>query len=177
MPGTPDPVLGSQFVTHAIAVAVSLVSVATVVLLRERFEHVNGRSLALGALYGSTAIAVWYLARVVTDALADSFSGPLGATIGVVALGFVLLVALFLGVARLYATRGLIVPLLALFAITELVWWSFLHVRAETDALGMFVMLAPFFAAGVLVLAALEYIARRLWKRLGRGGDSSRSPT
>jgi hypothetical protein len=177
MPGAPDPVLGSQLLTHAIAVVVSLAAVVTAVLFREQFEHMNRRTLAAAAVYGTSALAVWLLARVVTDALVGSFSGPLVATIGVVGLGFILLAVLFLGFSRLYARHGLLVPLLGLFAITELVWWAFLHVRGETDALGMFVMFAPLFAASVLALSAVEYAARTLWNRLGRRSDGSRSPT
>lgn len=177
MPGTPDPVLGSEVLTHGIAVAVGLFLVASVVLIRSRTSRVRRSATLLGIGYAFVTLAVWFGSRVVTDAFPSGFIEDLPAAAGFLVFSAFTLAGFVVAVAWLYARHGLVAPLIGLFGITELVWWAFLHVRGETDALGMFIMFGPLLMLIVLLFAGLEYAGRRLWKRFGRSGDGSRSPT
>ncbi|KAB1188225.1 MULTISPECIES: hypothetical protein [Haloferax] len=147
MPGTPDPVLGSQLATHVVASAVGLVLV--------------------GVVYATATLAVWYAARAVTDTFPPAVTENPTAVVGVLVFSSLVLTGFVYGTARLFGRRGLVVPLVGLFLVTELVWWAFLHVRGESDALGMFVFFGPMFVAVVLLVTGIEYVAQRMWP--GRG--------
>ncbi|WP_416841174.1 hypothetical protein [Haloferax sp. DFSO52] len=176
MPGTPDPVLGSQILTHAFASAVGLVLVGVAYVYRERIARDRLLPAVVGVGYATATLAVWAAARVVTDAMRDTgFTENLLATAGILVFSFLLLAGFVYGTARLYARYGLVVPLIGLFGVTELVWWAFLHVRGESDALGMFVFFGPMFVAIVLLVTGIEYVARRVWA--GRGQKKRREIT
>ncbi|KAB1194027.1 hypothetical protein GJR96_11500 [Haloferax sp. MBLA0076] len=173
MPGTPDPVLGSGVLTHAVASAVGLVLVAVVYAARTRIARNRLASATIGVVFATATLAVWVAARVVTDAFPSGFvEDPLAAT-GFLAFSFLVLAGFVVVTARLYACRGLVVPLVGLFGVTELVWWAFLHVRGETDALGMFIFFGPALMVLVLLAGGIEYVGRQVWKRLTRGGGRS----
>lgn len=173
MPGTPDPVLGSGVLTHVVASAVGLVLVVVVYATRTRIARTRLLPALIGVVYAAATLAVWVAARVVTDAFPSGFvEDPLAAT-GFLAFSFLVLTGFVVATARLYARRGLVAPLVGLFGVTELVWWAFLHVRGETDALGMFVMFGPALMLLVLLTGGVEYVGRRGWKRLTRGGGRS----
>ncbi|ELZ77381.1 hypothetical protein C455_13630 [Haloferax larsenii JCM 13917] len=173
MPGTPDPVLGSQVLTHIVASVTGLVVVAVVYATRRRLAH-DWRPLALlGFGYATVTLSVWTVARLATDALPSGIvDDPVAAT-GFLAFSFTVLAGFVVAAARLYASRGLLVPLVGLFGVTELVWWSFLHVRGETDALGMFALFGPVLVIVLFLAAGTEYAVRTLWNRAARGGDRS----
>ncbi|WP_410767211.1 hypothetical protein [Haloferax sp. DFSO60] len=177
MPGTPDPVLGSEVLTHAVASAVGLVLVADVYASRKRIARDRLLPALVGIVYAVTTLAVWAASRAVTDAFPSGVSENPTTVVGVLVFSLLVLTGFVFGTARLYARYGLLVPLVGLFGVTELVWWAFLHVRGESDALGMFVFFGPLFLILVFLVAGVEYAIRTLWKRFGRGGDSSRSPT
>ena len=173
MPGTPDPVLGSQILTHAVASAVGLLLVSVVYATRERIARGWVTPLLIGVGYAAATLSVWTAVRVVADAFPSGFvEYPVEAT-GFVVAAFVVLVVQFASLATLYARRGLVVPLVGLFGVTELVWWAFLHVRGETDALGMFVFFGPMFLGVVLLFSGMEYVVRRVWNGRVRGGSRS----
>jgi hypothetical protein len=173
MPGTPDPVFGSQILTHIVSSAVGLVLVTVVYTTRRRIARSRLRPARIGVGYAAATLAVWFAVRVVTDAFPSGFvTNPTGAA-GILAFSFLLLTMFVVATARLYARRGLVVPLVSLFGVTELVWWAFLHVRGETNALGMFVFFGPMLLAVVLLLAGIEYVGRRMWGTSVRGGGRS----
>lgn len=165
--------LGSQLLTYTVASVTSLVLVAVVYATRRRLAH-DWRPLALlGFGYATVTLSVWAVARLATDALPSGIvDDPVAAT-GFLAFSFAILAGFVVAAARLYASRGLLVPLVGLFGFTELVWWAFLHVRGETDALGIFVPLGPAMAAVVFLATVFEYVVRMLWNRATRGGDRS----
>ncbi|WP_411966717.1 hypothetical protein [Haloferax sp. YSSS75] len=175
MPGTPDPVLGSQLLTHAVASAVGIVLVGVVYAARERIASERLLPAVLGAVFAAATLAVWGVARVVTDAFPPGVTENPTAMGGVLVFSLLVLAGFVYATARLYARYGLVVPLVGLFGVTELVWWAFLHVRGESDALGMFVFFGPMFVAVVLLVTGIEYIVRRVWA--GRGQKKRREIT
>lgn len=173
MPGSPDPVLGSQLLTHGVASAVGLALVAAVYAARRRIAGDRLSAALVGAGYAAATLAVWAAVRAVTDAVPSGVVEDLPAALAVLTFSFLLLTGFVLATARLYARLGLLVPLVGLFVVTELVWWAFLHVRGETDALGMFIVFGPVLVVAVLVASGVEYVGRRGWDRFVRRGGRS----
>ncbi|AHZ23926.1 hypothetical protein E6P09_12290 [Haloferax mediterranei ATCC 33500] len=174
MPGSPDPVLGNWLLTHVVAVVAALATVGVVYATRTRSARGYLTSLLLGAGYATATLAVWTAARLVTGAFPSGFENPVTAA-GFLGLVFLLLAGFVVVAALLFARFGLVIPLIGLFGITELVWWAFLHVRGETDALGMFLIFGPLFLVLLVAVSVVEYAGRRLWSRFGNGGGSGRS--
>lgn len=165
--------LGSQLLTYTLASVTSLVLVAVVYATRRRIARSWVPLALLGFGYATVTLSVWAVARLATDALPSGIiEDPLSAA-GFIAFSFAVLAGFVVVAAGLYARRGLLVPLVGLFGFTELVWWSFLHVRGETDALGMFALFGPVLVVALLLAAVFEYVARTLWNRATRGGDRS----
>ncbi|KAB1196039.1 MULTISPECIES: hypothetical protein [Haloferax] len=173
MPGTPDPVLGSQIATHAVASAVGFVLVAVVYVNQKRIARDRLLPALLGVVYATATLTVWAIARALTDTFPPAVTENPTAVVGILVFSLLVLTGFVYGTARLYTRYGLVVPLVGLFLVTELVWWSFLHVRGESDALGMFVFFGPVFVILVFVVTGIEYVGRRLWNRATRGRERS----
>ncbi|AKU08880.1 MULTISPECIES: hypothetical protein [Haloferax] len=173
MPGSPDPVLGNWLLTHVVAVAAALTTVGVVYATRARSARGSLIPALLGGGYAVATLAVWTAARLATDAFPSGFVEDSLAAAGFVGFSFLLLAGFVVVAALLFARRGLVAPLVGLFGVTELVWWAFLHVRGETDALGMFLIVGPALLALLLVAAGVEYAGRWGWRRFVRGGGRS----
>ncbi|GGC42425.1 hypothetical protein [Haloferax sulfurifontis] len=175
MPGSPDPVLGDWLLTHVVAVAAALGTVGAVYATRTRGDRESLTPALLGGGYALATLAVWAAARLVTDAFPSGFVEDPLTSAGFLGFSFLLLAGFVAVSALLFARRGLVAPLVGLFGVTELVWWAFLHVRGETDALGMFLIFGPALLVLLLVAAGVEFAGRWGWRRFVRGGG--RSPT
>ncbi|MFC7128053.1 hypothetical protein [Haloferax chudinovii] len=175
MPGSPDPVLGDWLLTHAVAVAAAVATVGVVYATRARSARGSLTPALLGGGYALATLAVWTVARLVTDAFpSELVADPLTAA-GLLGFSFLLLAGFVVVAALLFARRGLVAPLVGLFGVTELVWWAFLHVRGETDPLGMFLLVGPALLVLLLVAAGVEYAGRWVRRRFVRDGGRSAS--
>jgi len=166
MPGSPDPVLGSELLTRLVAVTAATL----VVVVAAGPTSGESRRLAavVGAGYATICVGCWAGARLLADAFASGMTdAPLSAA------GYVLLAAGLLAVQAavpVYAYRryGAVVPLLALTAVTYFVVDTFLRVRGETDPLGLYALIfGPLVLVGLGVLVAAELAARWLGAYLG----------
>ncbi|MFK5604724.1 MULTISPECIES: hypothetical protein [Haloferax] len=175
MPGSPDPVLGNWLLTHIVAVAAALGTVAVVYATRARSARSFLTPALVGGGYALATLAVWTAARLVTDAFPSGLvEDPLTAA-GFLGVSFLLLAGFVAVSALLFARRGLVAPLVGLFGVTELVWWAFLHVRGETDALGMFLIFGPVLLVLLVVAAGVEFAGRWGWRRFVRQSGRSAS--
>ncbi len=158
MPGTPDPVLGSDPLTLVVAGALSILVVGSFASLVSRSEMSAILLAGIGAAgYGLFATGVWASVRrgfghITLDPMAE----PLAFA------SLILLAGGLLGVQAaipffLYARSGFLAPMVGFVAISTLLLFVFLRVGGETDPLALFGFgFAPFFLGGLLALAALE---------------------
>lgn len=160
MPGTPDPVLGSSLPTHAVGV---LAGVAVALLAVRYRDAAPPRTVALvgGALYAAAALLLWFLVRVAVGEFARlSLPSPPAFAAVVLATGAALFAHTALSV-YLHARWRYLTPLVVLFGATEFVAWLFLHVRGETDPVGLYwLVFGPAVLAALLALAGAEYGVR-----------------
>ncbi|MFC6975223.1 hypothetical protein ACFQL1_12110 [Halomicroarcula sp. GCM10025709] len=161
MPGTPDPALGSDTLTRAVSIVASVVVLAGPSVMADRWPPL-WFALGVGIVYAGGCLGCWLGARLVTGAFP---SGLVDRPIAVLPL-------VFGGVAVLgiqaavpvygYARYGVVVPLLALAVVTNLVVYTFLQVRGETDPLGLYALFfGPAVVVGLAVLVGLEVVVRR----------------
>jgi len=165
MPGTPDPVLGSDPLTLAIAAILSVLVVSLFVYLVSRSEISAGLLAGIGAAgYGLFMIGVWASVRwgfehITLDPMADPWT-------------FLWLVSIASGLLAvqaaipfyLYARFTLVVPMIGFTGVSTLLLFVFLRVGGETDPLALFGFgFAPVFIGGILSLAAIETGVRRIW--------------
>ena len=162
MPGTPDPVLGNDALTFAVACAVGVFVAAAPVVLRKSLPRHTVLAFYGGLAYASLCLAAWAGARVVTDAFVDGMTADAGTF-----LGWTLVAAVILGAQAgvpyyLYARWRLVVPLAALFVVTVLILPPFLSVRGESDPLGLYVILfGPLLVGGTCLVGLVEFAVRR----------------
>lgn len=155
MPGTPDPVLGSDALTFAAAVALGALAASAPFLLRRRFGSPGRFAATAGFAYGTLYVSLWAGARLV----ADAFDAP---GVAPFALASLALLAAQAGVPYYLAARfRLYGPLLGLFATSVLVGYAFLRVRGESDPVGLYVLFAPVVLAGCSLLGLAELGGRR----------------
>lgn len=165
MPASPDPVLGSSFLSLAVSLGLSLV-VAFVPALVDR---ITGRGMttpiavATGIGYALVCLAIWSGARVVASA--PVLSAGLPSLVFLFGIGGVLLWAQATAPAWLYGRWGLLGPLVAFAVVSTGVLYAFLGVRGETDPLALYVLVSPFLVAGIVLLGMLEWTIRRLFAR------------
>lgn len=159
MPGTPDPVLGSTLLTVVASLLASLVVVAFAYRARDATDP---RTLALagGGSYAVAAVTLWAAVRVATGTFA-LVSGSWQSLAGL-ALVTALVVLVHTSLALYLRARwNYLTPLAVLAATTYLLSWLFLHVRGETDPIGLYWILAgPSVLVGIVALAAVEYAVR-----------------
>ncbi|MDS0298700.1 hypothetical protein NDI76_08090 [Halogeometricum sp. S1BR25-6] len=159
MPGTPNPVLGSDALTAAVSLLAA--AVAVVLAVRSR-DAASPRVLALGGGVGYAVLAVglWFVVRLVAGQFSQ-YSASAAEWVGIVLLSAAV-VALHAGLALyLHARWRYLTPLAALFAVTALLAWLFLRVGGETDPLVIYAILfGPAVPLFFLALAAAEYGVR-----------------
>lgn len=160
MPGTPDPVLGSDALTLLVAV-VAAVAVTAVPFVRD--VPADLRLLSLGGLgYATAFLAVWAGARYLTGTFTSSFlEHPLNLA-AFLALAGLVLAAQFVVPYYLHARWDMVAPLAGLFVATTVVAYAFLRVNGETDPIGLYALFfGPALIAVTGVLAVLEEGVRR----------------
>ena len=164
MPGTPDPVLGSDPLTLIVAGALSALIVGSFAYVASRSEFSTVVLTGGGAAgYGLFAIGLWASVRVMfyhLDPMIDPFQ-------------FILLILLAGGLLAvqaaipffLYARSGFLAPMVGFATISIFLLFVFLRVGGETDPLALFGFgFAPLFIGSLLALAALEAGVRHLIK-------------
>lgn len=163
MPGTPDPVLGSDALTFAIACATSALVASLPYVLRDRLPTPSRFALGGGIGYALLCLGAWAGARFATDAFANATPRlwALVVSVGVVVLGAHAAVPYYI-----FARWKVVAPLAGLFAATTLVLDVFLRVRGESDPLALYVLFfGPIVVVGLCVLGSLEIGVRRLVAR------------
>lgn len=163
MPASPDPVLGSDPLTLAVSLGVSVATVFVSVLVKRG----SGRgvtapiAVGIGIGYAAACLAIWFGARVVASSQVLTAGAPsLAFLIGV---GGILLWAQATAPVWLYGRFHLFGPLAALAVVNTVVVYAFLGVYGETDPLALYVLSAPFLVAGILLVGVLEWTIRRLF--------------
>lgn len=150
MPGTPDPVIGSDAVTIVLAASLALVTVLWPLRAFPR-SAVTTRLVPIGSVaYAAVAILLWFGVRAafyhhVIDPAADPVGFSLIVTVAVIVFALQAAIPLYL-----YASRGLVVPLVVLAAVTTVLFFTFLRVGGESDPIGLYA-----FAFGPLVIGIL----------------------
>ncbi|GAB6878211.1 hypothetical protein JCM17823_04850 [Halorubrum gandharaense] len=164
MPGTPDPVLGSDPVTLAVAAILSVLVVSLFAYLVSRSELSAVLLAGVGSAgYGLFTIGVWASVRwgfehITLDPMADPW--PFIMVI-VIAGGLLALQAAI--PFYLFARFSLVAPMFGFTGISTLLLFVFLRVGGETDPLALFGFgFAPVFIGSLLGLAALETGVRRV---------------
>lgn len=162
MPGTPDPVLGSDALTVAVACLAGAVVAFAPLVFRPSLDRPAALAVGGGVAYALLTLGAWAGARLVADAfVSEMTAGP------AVFLGWTLAGAVVLGAQAAipyycYARWRLVAPLVALFVVTVLVLYAFLGVRGESDPLGLYVLLfGPLLVIGTCLVCLAEFGVRR----------------
>ncbi|MFP8955014.1 hypothetical protein ACLI4Z_18960 [Natrialbaceae archaeon A-arb3/5] len=158
MPGTPDPVVGSDPVTGIIAASLSVFVIAIFVYIASERDVPAVVLTPIAAMsYGLFAAGLWAGVRVLFHHFALD---PLGEP---TQFAWLLLVAGGLLAMQaaipffLFARFGFVVPVAGFAVISTFLLFTFLRVGGESDPLALFgVGFAPVFIGGVLALALLE---------------------
>jgi len=158
MPGTPDPVLGSDALTLAVACAAGALAASVPVARRERLPAPRAFALAGGFAYAAVSLGVWAGARFATDSFAIA---PPDVWAGVVAIGAAVLAAHAAVPYYAYARWRLVAPLAGLFGATVLILSLFLRVGGESDPLAIYLFFGVAVVAGLCLLAVVEAGVRR----------------
>ncbi|WP_134670512.1 hypothetical protein [Halorussus marinus] len=159
MPGTPDPALGSEALTVAIACGAGAFAAAMPFAVRERLPAPWAFAVGGGLAYAAVSLGVWAGARFVTDLFPTATARVwllVGGATAVVLVGHAAIPY------YAYARWGLVAPLAGLFGATALVWYLFLRVGGESDPLAIYPFFGAAVVAGLCVLALVEAGVRRL---------------
>ncbi|WP_135825908.1 hypothetical protein [Halorussus ruber] len=161
MPGSPDPILGSDAANVGVSTLVAVLFVALPYLLRDRLDDSRRFALGGGLAYALTCLAAWAGSRVATDAFAAGMAADAGTFLGWSAAALVVLGAQAAIPYYCVARWRLVAPLAALFAVTVLILPPFLSVRGESDPLGLYVLVFGPLLVGLTCLGAVaEYVVR-----------------
>lgn len=173
MPGTPDPVLGSDVLTFAIALlgAVPLTFLPVAV---HRYTDLDVRLALLvgGAGYGVVCSTVWATSLAVAGPwlLPDGVAATVGAgALAAAAVGLPASVAW-------YADERwrLDVPPVTLFGLTVLILFTCLRIGGESDGYLLYAnVVAPLSLVWLAVASGVELGARKLWSRIGDDADDA----
>lgn len=158
MPGTPDPVLGSEALTWGIAFLLSALIVGGFVYVASRWTNSTVVLTALGAgVYGLFAVGLWAGVRLVFHQFALSpVTEPLQFAWLIVVAGGVIAVYAVIPF-YLFARFTFVAPMIGFTAISTFLLFLFLRVGGESDPLGLFgVGFAPVFFGVLIVLGFLE---------------------
>lgn len=169
MPGTPDPVLGSDGLTMVVSALVAVVAVASILVATRRSSDSFRTALTAGLGYAALTVFTWLGARVVASApIVDPLTDP--AMAGFYALvGGVMLCLQAAVPAYLYARWRLMAPLVGLVVATTVVLFAFLRVAGETDPLSLYLVLGPVVSAALAVIGAVEMGIRQVFDRISTG--------
>jgi hypothetical protein len=163
MPGSPDPVLGSDVANVGVSILVAGFFVALPSLRRDRLDDSRRFALGGGLAYALTCFAAWAGARIVTDAFVAGMVADAGTVLGWSAAALVVLGAQAAIPYYCLARWRLVAPLAALFAVTVLILPAFLSVRGESDPLGLYVLVFGPLLVGLTCLGGLaEYAVRKI---------------
>jgi len=158
MPGTPDPALGSEALTLAVACAAGALVASVPVALRERLSAPLTLALAGGLAYAAISLGAWAGARIATDTFPTASARVwllVGAASAIVLIGHAAIPY------YAYARWRLVAPLAGLFAATVLVFSVFLRVGGESDPLAIYPFFGAAVVAGLCVLGLAEAGVRR----------------
>jgi hypothetical protein len=167
MPGTPDPVLGSDALTFGIAAALAALVTVLPDVVRDRIRSPRRLAVGGGFAYAVLCIAAWAGARFVADAfIASMVADPV--TLAGWIIGGTVVLAVQAGVpCYLYGQWRFVAPLAALCGATLLVLYAFLRVRGESDPLALYALFfGPMVIAATPVLGVAEAGVRRLVARM-----------
>lgn len=160
MPGTPDSVLGHDGLDLLIGVVAGGV-VTAVPFVQAVSRDLYSLTLA-GVGYAVSLLCLWAGVRLVADAFPGSLLANPQYLAGFLVLGGLVFTVQFVVPYYLYARWDLVVPLAGLFVATVLVVFGFLHVRGETDPIGLYLFfVGPVLATVTSLLTLLEGV---LWK-------------
>ena len=172
MPGTPDPVLGSDALTLAVALLGAVAVVAVLVLLDRHDSLLEPRwsALVAGVTYGVGFTLLWagVLAVFRPHLLPDS--GAWLVALAPVVVGLQAAVPVY-G----YVRWRLVLPMVALLPLTALVFWLTLRVGGESDGYLIYTVFSGVYTLpGLLVLAGIELGVKELRRRIAdeTGGGS-----
>ncbi|GAB3420081.1 hypothetical protein GCM10027435_22310 [Haloparvum alkalitolerans] len=176
MPGTPDPVLGSDAAT---LVASVLLAVATTAAAAWRASGTQRASrplrtaTLLGVAHGAVLVGGWALVRTVAGRFWTAPTAAPGEFLLVV-VGGLLVVTLQAAVSLGWlAARGVVSPTVGLAAATALVWFLILRVGGESDPLGLYALaFGPVVVAALLGLGAAEWAVRRALDSVENAGET-----
>ncbi|USZ67988.1 hypothetical protein NGM10_14790 [Halorussus salilacus] len=162
MPGTPDPVVGSDAATFAVACGVGALAASLPYAFRGRLAAPRRVALGGGVASAALGLGAWAGARFATNSFAPSLLGSPEHFLGLLAWSALVLGAQAGLALYLFARWGLAVPLAELLAGTTLVLYAFLRVRGESDPLALYALFfGPLFVAGMLAASLAELGVRR----------------
>ena len=157
MPGTPDPVLGSDAFTWVVAGLVGAAVAATPYLVRDRLPAPGRLAIGGGVAYAALCLAVWAGVRAVADAFLSAFLERPSLLVLWLALAGAVLALQAAVPLYLLARKGMVLLLVGLFVATTVTLALFLQVGGETDALVIYpLVFGPALVAATWVAALPE---------------------
>ncbi|NEU57138.1 hypothetical protein [Halorussus sp. MSC15.2] len=162
MPGSPDPVLGSDALTLGVACFFAALAAAAPYWFPAPRPRPATFAVGGGAVYAASCLAVWAVARLATVGLPSAASEQ-PATLGVVLALNAVVIALQVAIPYyVYARWRFVAPLAGAFAATVAVLVLFLNVNGETDPVGLYpFVFGPPLVVATCILALAEFGVRR----------------
>ncbi|WP_256296167.1 hypothetical protein [Haloarchaeobius salinus] len=167
MPGSPQPVLGSDLATLAAAVGVAAVAVAVVAVLGSRESRPPVVAAVVGVAYSLLALGVYFAARTGAQTFLDM--SPPETAVAFAALGVVVVLLQAAVPAYGFIEQGSPAWLLGMFASTTFLFALLLRVGGESDVL----VLYPFFGSMALVATVVPVAVEQMLGALGVVEESS----
>ena len=162
MPGSPDPVLGSDALNVGVAAFVAGAFALLPYVLRDRFAEPKAVALGGGLGYALVGLGAWAGARLVTDAFVGGMTADAATFAAWLLAGGVVLGAQAAIPYYCYARWRLVAPLAALFVVTVLILPPFLSVRGESDPLALYALVfGPLLVGGSSLVGLTEFGVRR----------------
>jgi hypothetical protein len=162
MPGTPDPVLGSDALSLAVACFVGALVAAVPYGFRESLPRPGVLAVGGGLAYAVVCLAAWALARIATIGVPFQASEQSGLIAVLLALNVLVIGSQVAIPYYLYASYRFVSPLAGAFVATVFVLTVFLGVGGETDPIVLYpVLFGPILVVGIALLAFAEFCIRR----------------
>lgn len=159
MPGTPNPVLGSERLTLVVGVLVGTIFVILPRTLADYFSDPFVLAVVGGATYALVCLLSWFGARGFAGSFASAKSNVWAAALlaGPTVLGAQAAIPYYF-----YARWEFLAPLAVLFVVTVLLLPPLLSVRGESDPLALYAFFfGPMLIGGTLLVALVEFGVRR----------------